>query len=323
MDAELQAFARKHLPTIELAPLPEPQAALTTPIPVLPKPQDGPRKICVALLAYDAKMYCRTFMSLAQTMGQCMEKGWGFTYVLREGDSMVARGRSLLASQFLTHEGLADCTDLVFVDGDIFWDGDELMRLLTHDADVVAAAYPFKNEGGNFPIRWPSHGLFEQNGMWVVQATTAGFMRIRRQALQRMVVEMPWLAVHDHDAGSDEKMWMFFDNLARQNGVYDESFTFCERWRGAGGTVYVDPTITLNHIGIKIYNHGNLIHWMDRIQKKCVEILEKHPHLSKFTTFRAAIGVKNLDLEKEEADAIAAGAPLTDVAELAAPADVK
>lgn len=287
---ELKAFADKHLPKEE------------------PVKEVSKRHVCVALLSYDAKSFIRSQISLAQFYAKCVQLGWGFTYILRESDSMVARGRSLLASKFLTEEATKHCTDLVFIDTDVYWDGDELTKLLMHEVDVVAGAYPFKNESGNFPIRWSSQGLMETNGLWIVQAVTPGFMRIRRGALERLVAEMPWLEFNDAHGDAAHRCWMFFDNLARPNGIYDEGYVFCERWRGVGGTVYVDPNLHLKHIGLKIYDHGTLRAWNDRRTKQVEELHHKYPNVPVTTLFNTTQGVKT-DLEKEQEEAVKRGDP--------------
>ncbi len=269
-DDELRAFAAHH----RINEVGEPKydadgrsfKETTMPEPLMERLKTLPKRhVCAALLSYDAKGFMRMEMALTNAISKIGELGWGFTYILRESDSMVARGRSQLASRFLTHESCKDCTDLVFLDTDVYWEGDDLLRLLSHEVDVVAGAYPFKNEAGNFPLRWSSEGLLEENGLWIVQAVTPGFLRISRHALQRLVHEMPWLAYTDAHGDADHKCWMFFDNLHRQNGVYDEGYIFCERWRGVGGRVYLDPDIDLKHIGMKIFSHGTIRQWNDEM----------------------------------------------------------
>src|SRR5262245_9319592 len=120
------------------------------------KPQPQGRSICLGLLSYDGKMNCRTHICLTQASIACLQRGWGFTYILREGDSMVARWRSFIASQFLEAEGTQSCTDLVFIDTDLSWNGDEFIRLIEAPVDVIGGAYPYKDESGDFPLRWPS-----------------------------------------------------------------------------------------------------------------------------------------------------------------------
>ena len=287
----------------EFSPPPNEAVAAVSNQPTAEQPR---KRLCIAVMAYDSKGYWRTFMSLMQAVAKCGAQGWDVTYTLREGDSMVARGRSLLASRFLLDPALADCTDLIMVDADLYWDGDEFIRIMSHDVDVVAGAYPYKNDQGNFPLRWLSTGVFEENGLWVVQAVTPGFLRIRRPALIRMVNELPWLAVRDdNDSG---QMWMFFDNLARQNGVYDEGYVFCERWRMVGGTVYLDPDLEFTHIGTKAFKHGTIRQWMDRKSTQVADLNKKYPHVSPMTLFNKTMG-KDVDLDKEEAEAVAKSTP--------------
>lgn len=250
------------------------------------------KKIALALLSYDGRIHCKTAIAISAFVMQCAAKGWGFTYILRESDSMVARGRSFLASQFLENPGSKDCTDLVFVDTDLAWSGDELMRLCMHDVDVVGAAYPYKDESGDFPLRWPSEGLTEENGLWNVQAVTPGFFRVTRKALERVAQEMPWLQFNDRGNPEGQRSWMFFDNLHRPSGIYDEGYVFCERWRGVGGKVWLDPDLDLTHIGLKAYNHGTLRGWLDKKAKTFEKLESEHPNVPPLRLMEKAMGAK-------------------------------
>lgn len=281
---EVHEFARENFP--EIAP---------------PKADEpAKRKICLAILSYDARIHCRTMMCLMQAVMQCAAKGWGFTYVLREADSMVARGRSFLASQFLSNPQTKDCTDLVFIDTDLSWSGDEFIKLIEAPVDVIGGAYPYKDESGDFPLRWPSDGLFEENGLWVVQAVTPGFFRVSRRALEKMAREMPWLEFRDRGNDQGLTYWMFFDNIQRPSGVYDEGYIFCERWRSCGGKVYLDPNYNLTHIGMKSYNHGTLKQWLDRKSETFEKLESEFPGLPPLMLVNKAMGAK-IDLEAEAA----------------------
>lgn len=266
------------------------------------KPSGPPpaKRICLGLLAYDGKVHTRTMMCMVQAVMQCAERGWGFTYILRESDSMVARGRSFLASQFLQNEGAAACTDLVMVDTDLTWNGDEFIRLCSHDVDVVGGAYPFKDESGDFPLRWPADGLMEENGLWIVQATTPGFFRMTRRALQKIANEMPWLEFKDRGNQEGQRSWMFFDNLQRPSGIYDEGYVFCERWRQVGGKVYLDPDLNLTHIGLKAYNHGTLRQWLDRKSANFEKLESEYPNVPPLKLMGKVMGEK-IDLDAEAA----------------------
>lgn len=262
--------------------------------------QPEKKRIALAILAYDGKVECRTMMCLMQAVMQCAGQGWGVTYILRESDSMVARGRSYLASQFLENPDTANCTDLVFIDTDLEWKGDEFLRLCSHPVDVVGGAYPFKDESGDFPLRWPSDGLMEENGLWRVQAVTPGFFRVTRKALEKIAREMPWLEYKDKPNAVGQRSWMFFDNLHRPSGIYDEGYIFCEHWRTVGGTVWLDPDMNLTHIGKRAYNHGSLRGWLDRKSQTFDKLESEHPGVPPLKLMKKVMG-EDIDLEAEKA----------------------
>lgn len=263
--------------------------------------QPQQKRICFGLLSYDAKVYTRTMMCLVQGIMQCAAKGWGVTFILREADSMVARGRSFLASQFLENPGSKSCTDLVMIDLDLEWKGDELIRLLSHDVDIVGGAYPYKDESGDFPLRWPADGLFEENGLWQVQAVTPGFFRVSRNALEKIVREMPYLEFRDRGNPEGQRSWMFFDNLHRPSGIYDEGYVFCERARQSGFKIYLDPDLSLTHIGLKAYNHGSLRQWLDRKSQQFEQLESEYPGVPPLKLMQKVMGDKTVDLQEEAA----------------------
>jgi hypothetical protein len=272
------------------------------------QPQNPQKRICFGLLSYDAKVFTRTMMCLVQGIMQCASRGWGASFILRESDSMVARGRSFLASQFLENPDSKNCTDLVMIDLDLEWKGDELVRLCSHEVDVVGGAYPYKDESGDFPLRWPSDGLFEQNGLWQVQAVTPGFFRVTRKALEAIARDMPWLEFKDRGNGEGQRSWMFFDNLQRPTGIYDEGYVFCERARQAGYKIHLDPDLNLTHIGLKAYNHGTLRDWLHKKSANFEKLESEFPGVPPLVLMNKVMGAK-IDLEAEAAKAAeAAGA---------------
>ncbi len=240
------------------------------------------RRIVIGTLSYDGKMHCKHAFALLQAGFAIAKAGYELSFVLREGDSMVARGRNVLVAKFL--EDPAN-TDLVLVDTDLDFSPEDFMKLVeakTSDGklcDVVAGCYPYKDDAGQFPLRWPIDGLFENNGLWEVQAVTPGFLKLSRNCLDRMTAQLPHLAYIDNALGDGRTSWMLFDNACRQNGVYDEGYVFCEHWHQVGGRVYIDPTVNISHIGVKAYNHGTVINWLERTAENVKSLKADFPHI--------------------------------------------
>lgn len=220
------------------------------------------RKICIAIPSYTGMGHMRTHFSLLDGVLDLASRGWEFTWIFRDHDSMIARGRNLMVSLFLYGEQYQDATDLVMIDSDLAWESGGLGQLCAHDVDVVGGAYPFKKDDLRFPMKFmdkPSE--LGPNGLMEVRGITPGFFRMSRRALERMTdLYRDELSFSDVSAPSGTSV-MLFDNLCRANGVWDEGFIFCERWRRLGEKVWVDPEIQMTHYGTKGFD-GKLGDWL-------------------------------------------------------------
>lgn len=291
---EVHRFAEESFPGITEPKAPEPEQ----------------KRVAIAILSYDASIYVRTMNSIMGSIIRMMSMGWGVTFIERDNDSMVARGRSVIASQFLETEECKNCTDLVMIDTDLTWNGDELIRLCAHPVDVVGGAYPYKDDSGDMPLRWPTDGLMEENGLWKVQAVTPGFLRMSRRILEKISREMSWLEFKDRGNKEGQRSWMFFDNKHRPSGIYDEGYIFCEHVRQVGGTVWLDPDLNLTHIGLKAYNHGTIRQWLEKKGETLEKLVSDFPGIPPLILQKAAMTTKNAEVAAEavKAEVVASAA---------------
>src|ERR1035437_7966232 len=63
------------------------------------------------------------------------------TVQLRDGDALITRARANLVAAFLDD---LNATHLLFIDADIGFEPDQVLRLISSGADVVAGIYPIK-----------------------------------------------------------------------------------------------------------------------------------------------------------------------------------
>src|ERR1700719_3446713 len=61
--------------------------------------------------------------------------------IFKDGDALITRARASLVAQFLDDPA---ATHLLFIDADIGFEPDQVMRLINCKADVCAAVYPIK-----------------------------------------------------------------------------------------------------------------------------------------------------------------------------------
>jgi hypothetical protein len=100
-----------------------------------------------------------------------------------------------------------------------------------------------------FNIKALKSGLkMEKNGLMEVEAVGTGFMKISRRALEKV-----WDASQEY-TNEGKKCRMVFDVQLVDGELVSEDNVFCRKWRKLGEKVYIDPSMTCNHIGAKKYS---------------------------------------------------------------------
>lgn len=173
-------------------------------------------------------------------------------------ESLIQRGRNRIVAEFLA----SSCSHLVFIDADIGFKGRDVLRLVAHGQPLIGATYAKKNrERVDFALV-PLSGPQEvgEGDIIEVEALPGGFMCIRRSTIEDLVHANPRLRYRVQ--GSDVKgatyedhLFALFDcSIDQTTGNYwSEDYLFCQRWRGIGGRVMLDPHIILEHHGTSMF----------------------------------------------------------------------
>jgi hypothetical protein len=191
--------------------------------------------------------------------------------LFKDGDALITRARASLISQFLDDPG---ATHLLFVDADIGFEPEQVLRLIECGADMCAAVYPIKRIDWDkvkktieaarpnpaaaalkyvFEVDDPN-AVIAQAGFVKVRYAGTGFLMIRRQALERMCAHHPQLKYkrdHSIDAAtaSDNRFALFECTIAEDGTYLSEDFAFCKRWSDMGGEIWADLSSRLSHVG--------------------------------------------------------------------------
>lgn len=218
------------------------------------------RHIVIAVPAYTGTVHTATMRAILGDVLELVKRGDTFTLIDECGSALIADARAEIVARFLAIE---DATHLVFVDHDVAWQAGALLRLVDHPVDVVAGVYPHRKDPLSFPVAWPETPELwadPATGLIEVQGVPAGFLSIQRYALERMCERYVSLAYKSERAPGGEAIGLF--EPYRKDGLkFSEDFSFCHRWRDIGGKVWLDPTITMLHIGNKTFA-GNIGDWL-------------------------------------------------------------
>ncbi len=84
-------------------------------------------------------LYVASLFKLQQTIRRY--SGLTLKVLFKDGDALITRARASLLSQFLDDEA---ATHLLFLDADIGFEPEQVLRLIECGADMCAAVYPVK-----------------------------------------------------------------------------------------------------------------------------------------------------------------------------------
>jgi hypothetical protein len=200
---------------------------------------------------------------------------------MQQNDALITRARANLVAAFLDDPA---ATHLLFIDADIGFEPEQVLRLIACGADISAGVYPIKRIDWEKVRQTLAAGLpepsaaalhyvlevedpnrVETRGEFVrVRYAGTGFLMIRRPALEKMCEHYQSLRFRaDHNygdalAGSAHRVALFDCMIDPETGVYlSEDFAFCRRWIDMGGEIWADLASRLSHVGPTTYE-GNL-----------------------------------------------------------------
>jgi hypothetical protein len=218
------------------------------------------RSLYIATPCHGGQMRAEYTMSLVATMRELAPRGIGVEVGFVPDESLVPRARNILVSQFLK----SGCDTMLFVDADMGWKPDHVLRLLAWSQDwdkaVVGASGVRRSEPPSFCVNFlhkddNSVEVCPKTGCVSLRHLGTGFIMIRREALERMIRVNPDLTYTETDRTGQitGQHHMLFNMHMADGHCYSEDYWFCDLWRKAGGKVWADPQIALEHIGHKSY----------------------------------------------------------------------
>jgi hypothetical protein len=230
------------------------------------------RRVMVSIPSHSGQPSYITQSSFLRSRDLANSLGVTLDINVRVGDSSIERARDIMFSEFL--DKYTDATDMMFIDDDIGWEAEGLMRLLAHQVDFVGGAYRSRGDPEVYVLRSRDNELQRQrNGLMDVEGVPTGFLRITRRAAEKL-------------AEADKDNWYtdptapgltirhLFEFKVRDHRLYSEDYNFCRRWIALGEKCWIDPEQTLHHVGIKVFS-GNLMRWLEGNAQKIPDHVPK------------------------------------------------
>ena len=186
-----------------------------------------------------------------------------------ENESLVHRARNVSVGRFMQK---TDCEYLMFIDADIDFDPQAVVRLVKSGHELSVACYPKKvvmwdqaaqaiKNGDDRDMAMLSSSLVVnigatrrtiEDGFVEILAGPTGFMLINRSVFKKLEEKFPELwCKNDHQNRDFDEYHAAFDCMIdpESRRYLSEDYAFCRRWQQVGGKIYADVNTTLGHIG--------------------------------------------------------------------------
>jgi hypothetical protein len=235
-------------------------------------------KVLIATPCYGGQ--CSTEYMLSMTKLAAMSVQYGIKIGIQtvSNESIISRARNTLVSMFLDDP---EATHLMFIDADIGFDPNDVLKLILRDKDIVAGTYPQKRLNWEnvktsaslgasieeikrsaltytYTKRNPdqtisTEAILDRVNLVEADLVGTGFVMIKRSVFETLqeAIEDEWY-LNEH---TNKKVYEFFSTgVDKINRIsIGEDWLFCYQWKALGGEIWVDGSINLKHIGTHVF----------------------------------------------------------------------
>lgn len=233
------------------------------------------KPVFIATPMYGGACFAPYVRGLLDTTAVLHNNGYTTLYNALANESLIPRARNELVRLFL----LTDAEFMLFIDADICFNGDDVLKLILSGKDLICGLYPKKfidwrrinnlaqqqyTNLQNYAASYVVNGLDLKNHnspiadpVVEIKHAGTGFMLIKRTVfttLSSYVKEYKVSTITNAPLTKE-----FFSTKIEDDTNYflSEDYYFCDLWRQHGGKVYADISINLSHMGTYSFS-GNL-----------------------------------------------------------------
>ena len=237
-------------------------------------------KLFVATPCYNGMVNVKYMQSVMNLQLVLLNNDIEFQYYTIPFDSLIPRARNACITRFMS----TDCTHLIFIDSDIEFSPIDVVKMINMDKDVLGGCYSKKaidfnsihknfdkventmelvQSAGKYTFNFkPTESHKIENGCIEVLDAPTGFLLIKKNVITKMIEAYPEREyindVAPYNIKDDDKFYDFFPSSTYKeedgtNRYLSEDYGFCRLWQNIKGEIYIDLTISLNHIGQFIY----------------------------------------------------------------------
>lgn len=178
--------------------------------------------------------------------------GWEHGVVSEIGNPYISAARSYMLRKALD----AGADVIVFIDHDLSWNPEDILKLIETEGDVVAGLYRFKEDIEHYMgVIDDIYGIpqVRKDGCIKAARVPAGFLKITKGLVNKFMTAYPKLCY-----GPKFNLSIDLFNHGAHNGAWwGEDYSFSRNWIDCGGEIWVIPDLDLDHHSMTDTYKGN------------------------------------------------------------------
>jgi hypothetical protein len=181
--------------------------------------------------------------SLLTSTIELLAEGIALESEILENQSLLPLARNTLLNEAYKRKP----DDIIWIDTDMVWEPDTLRRLLKHDVDVVGSACRKKipdNVQFNFQLFKEKSFEPDEKGLIEVRRLGTGFLRMSRKAYTHL-----WENDKKYEVQGVMGSNVFEIGIWQGRELLSEDFIVCEKLIQHGFKIFMDPELTVGHVG--------------------------------------------------------------------------
>ena len=175
-------------------------------------------------------------------------------------ESLITKGRPRIANFFINN---TQYEYVMFIDADIGFEPQYVLKLLSYQRDIVCGAYPMKS----IPLQYNyniSQPPLAEDGLIEIDNIGFGFALIHRRVFDKIrenYEDLKYTPALGHSSypiteAEYHNSYHYFNELKKDMTFLPEDFSFFERASSVGFTSWLDTSIKLCHVGSHVFQEN-------------------------------------------------------------------
>ena len=214
--------------------------------------------------------YTQSLLNLSESANKSDVK---LTTIFLGNESLIQRGRNTVAHHFMN---LPDATHLLFIDADIKFRTEDIVRMIAADKSLIVGPVALKGynwdeirqaavngeddigrTGGVFNInKLPGIDMVDENTPFEIEHGGNAFMMIRRDVFETLKPHTPIYTNGGRSLPDGVEIYDYFRVEINKdtNHLLSEDYFLCHSYRQLGGKVWCAPWVETGHFGSHLFN---------------------------------------------------------------------